>query len=85
MSTKHLLNETHNPALASWLVTANQADTDFPIQNLPFAVFKRANSEESFRGGVAIGDQVIDLTALGHTNVFDGLAQDAVKACNCSS
>jgi fumarylacetoacetase len=82
MSTKHLLNETHNPALASWLVTANQADTDFPIQNLPFAVFKRANSEESFRGGVAIGDQVIDLTALGHANVFDGLAQDAVKACS---
>ncbi|MBA6233451.1 MULTISPECIES: fumarylacetoacetase [unclassified Colwellia] len=82
MSTKHLLNETHNPALASWLVTANKADTDFPIQNLPFAVFKRANSEESFRGGVAIGDQVIDLTALGHVNVFDGLAQDAVKACS---
>jgi fumarylacetoacetase len=82
MSTKHLLNETHNPALASWLVTANQADTDFPIQNLPFAVFKRANSEESFRGGVAIGDQVIDLTALGHANVFDGLAKDAVKACS---
>jgi len=82
MSNTSLLNETHNPALTSWLVTANQADTDFPIQNLPFAVFKRANNEESFRGGVAIGDQVIDLTALANANIFEGLAQDAVKACS---
>ncbi|MBA6365624.1 fumarylacetoacetase, partial [Colwellia sp. BRX8-8] len=78
----NLLNETHNSARVSWLVTANKADTDFPIQNLPFAVFKRANSEEAFRGGVAIGDQVIDLAALANANVFDGLAQAGVKACN---
>ena len=39
-------------------------DCDFPIQNLPFAVFRRAGSRESFRGGVAIGDQVLDLGAL---------------------
>jgi fumarylacetoacetase len=82
MSTMNLLNETHNSARVSWLVTANKADTDFPIQNLPFAVFKRANSEEAFRGGVAIGDQVIDLAALANANVFDGLAQAGVKACN---
>ncbi|MFT6208466.1 MAG: fumarylacetoacetase, partial [Colwellia sp.] len=78
----NLLNETHNSARVSWLVTANKADTDFPIQNLPFAVFKRANSEEAFRGGVAIGDQVIDLAALANANVFDGLAQVGVKSCN---
>ncbi|MFB0999286.1 MAG: fumarylacetoacetase, partial [Colwellia sp.] len=82
MSNTSLLNETHNPALSSWLDTANQADTDFPIQNLPFAVFKRVNNMEAFRGGVAIGDQVIDLTALGNAGVFDGLAQDALKACS---
>jgi len=84
MSNTSLLNETHNPALASWLVTANQAGTDFPIQNLPFAVFKRANIAEEFRGGVAIGDQVIDLAALANANIFDGLAQDALNACNAS-
>ena len=82
MSNTNLLNETHNPALLSWLDSANQADTDFPIQNLPFAVFKRANNKEAFRGGVAIGDQVIDLTALGNSNVFNGIAQDALKACS---
>ena len=82
MSNTNSLNETHNPALTSWVVSANQADTDFPIQNLPFAVFKRANNQEAFRGGVAIGDQVIDLTALAEANIFDGLAQNALKACS---
>lgn len=82
MSNMSLLNETHNPALTSWLVTANQADTDFPIQNLPFAVFKRANIKEAFRGGVAIGDQVIDLTALSNAGIFDDLAQAGLEACS---
>ena len=82
MSNMSLLNETHNPALTSWLVTANEADTDFPIQNLPFAVFKRANIKEAFRGGVAIGDQVIDLTALSNAGIFDDLAQAGLEACS---
>jgi len=82
MSNMSILNETHNPALSSWLVTANEANTDFPIQNLPFAVFKRANINEAFRGGVAIGDQVIDLTALSNLGIFDGLAQSGLKACS---
>ena len=82
MSNISILNETHNPALSSWLVTANEANTDFPIQNLPFAVFKRANVNEAFRGGVAIGDQVIDLTALSNAEIFDGLAQSGLEACS---
>ncbi|HXM82551.1 MAG TPA: fumarylacetoacetase, partial [Burkholderiales bacterium] len=36
----------------------------FPIQNLPFGIFKRKNSKETPRGGVAIGDQILDLAAL---------------------
>ena len=59
------LNETHDPALTSWVVSANTGNTDFPIQNLPFCVFRRAGAEEAFRGGVAIGDQVLDLAAAG--------------------
>ena len=55
---------------------------DFPIQNLPFAVFRRAGSAEPFRGGVAIGDQVLDLAALAAARLLDGLAaQDAAAAC----
>jgi fumarylacetoacetase len=32
-----MLNETHDPALRSWVPSANVAGSDFPIQNLPFA------------------------------------------------
>jgi len=82
MSNKNLLNETHNPALTSWVNSANQTNTDFPIQNLPFGIFKTANTEQPFRGGVAIGDQVIDLSALSKLSLFKGIAQKAVEACD---
>ncbi|MBL8674016.1 MAG: fumarylacetoacetase, partial [Rhodospirillales bacterium] len=62
------LNETHDPALRSWVESANAAGTDFPIQNLPFGVFRRRGAEEAFKPGVAIGDMILDLGALpaGH-------------------
>lgn len=50
----------NNPALKSWIEV--QPHSDFPIQNLPFGVFKTAQSSE--RVGVRIGDFVIDLKAL---------------------
>lgn len=55
------LNHTHDPAARSWVASANTPGTDFPIQNLPLAVFRHYQEDEAFRGGVAIGDQVIDL------------------------
>jgi len=58
-----MLDETHDPALASWVESANDPATDFPIQNLPFGVFRRAGSDETPRVGVAIGDQIYDLAA----------------------
>ncbi|CDS50938.1 Fumarylacetoacetase [Polaromonas sp. CG9_12] len=74
------LNETHDPALRSWVASANLTGTDFPIQNLPFAVFRRRGSAQAFRGGVAIGDQILDLAALAATSVFSGEAAVAVQA-----
>ena len=74
------LNHTHDAAARSWLDTANAAGTDFPIQNLPYAVFRRAGSPEPFRGGVAIGDQVLDMAALSARQLLDGLALDAARA-----
>ncbi len=55
------LDATHDPALTSWVATANQAGTDFPIQNLPFGRFRRKGQDEPWRIGVAIGDQILDL------------------------
>jgi fumarylacetoacetase len=56
---------THDPKLTSWVESANQPDTDFPIQNLPYASFRK-RGEERIRAGVAIGDMVLDASnALG--------------------
>jgi fumarylacetoacetase len=74
------LNETHDPTLRSWVASANQAGTDFPIQNLPFGVFRRRGSSEAFRGGVAIGDQILDLAAAAGSGVFAGDVATALQA-----
>ncbi|HXO15443.1 MAG TPA: fumarylacetoacetase [Steroidobacteraceae bacterium] len=75
------INATHDPKLASWVSSANAPASDFPIQNLPFCAFRRARSAEHFRGGVAIGDAVLDLGALHDLRLFDGLAAQALGAC----
>jgi fumarylacetoacetase len=59
------LDDTHDPALESWVESAQQPGCDFPIQNLPFGIFKRKGASEAPRGGVAIGEQILDLAALG--------------------
>jgi fumarylacetoacetase len=55
------LDETHDPALKSWVASANSPDTDFPLQNLPFGRFRKRGGSEPWRIGVAIGEQVLDL------------------------
>jgi len=74
------LNETHDPALRSWVASAHVVGTDFPVQNLPFAVFRRKGRDEPWRGGVAIGDQVLDLAAASGTSLFSGVAAKALQA-----
>jgi fumarylacetoacetase len=66
------LDHTHDAAARSWVESANEAKCDFSAQNLPFAVFRRAGSRESFRGSVAIGDQVLDWAALSTLDVLKG-------------
>jgi fumarylacetoacetase len=56
------LNTTHDATLLSWVESANDPATDFPIQNLPFGRF-RSSAGEAWRIGVAIGDRVLDLQA----------------------
>jgi len=72
------LDETHDPRRKSFVASANQAGTDFPIQNLPFGVFRRRGSPESFRVGVAIGNSILDFSQLGE--LFDESLHDVVEA-----
>jgi fumarylacetoacetase len=59
------MDSTHNPKLKSWVESANDPKSDFPIQNLPFGVFRRKGTKAAPRGGVAIGDQIFDLAGVG--------------------
>ena len=55
------LDFTHDPRAKSWVESANAADSDFPLQNLPYGRFRRAGHNEDWRCGVAIGEQILDL------------------------
>lgn len=71
------LDQTHDPALRSWVESANAPGTDFPIQNLPFAAFS-ANAAAP-RIGVGIGDAIVDVAAAAP--LMEGLAAQAARAC----
>jgi len=66
------LDHTHDPALRSWVASANDAASDFPVQNLPFGRFRRSGTDEPWRIGVAIGDQVLDLRLAGEQCPWSG-------------
>jgi fumarylacetoacetase len=73
------LNATHDPARRSWVESANAPGTDFPIQNLPFGVF---DDGKGARGGVALGDRIIDLSALIAAGVLSGPAANAANGAS---
>ena len=58
------IDTTHAPDLQSWVESANDPATDFPIQNLPFGRFKEPG-DAAWRIGVAIGREILDLQAAG--------------------
>jgi fumarylacetoacetase len=56
---------THDAGLESWVESANDPSTDFPIQNLPLGRFRRPGGDGAWRIGVAIGTAVLDLQKAG--------------------
>ena len=62
------MNPTNDPALRSFIPVTPQSD--FPIQNLPYGVFRR-RGEDRPCVGVAIGDAVLDLQVLEQHGCFD--------------
>jgi fumarylacetoacetase len=66
------VNATHDPALRSWVESANSDSSDFPIQNLPLGVFARSDRPGAWRQGVAIGDMILDLVAAAEHGLLGG-------------
>jgi fumarylacetoacetase len=73
-----VINETQDPMRGSFVTSANAPDGDFPIQNLPFGVFRPAVNLPP-RVGVAIGDQILDVAAAASS--LGGSVAEAAKAC----
>ncbi|MEX2218470.1 MAG: fumarylacetoacetase [Phycisphaerales bacterium] len=76
------VNETHDPGLRSWVESANEPQTDFPIQNLPFCQFDLPQLDHG-PVGVVIGDRLLRLDVLVAAGVFgeigDTLKEAAVE------
>jgi len=64
-------------SLKSWVDSANDSTSDFPIQNLPYGVFRY---RDQTRIGVAIGDMVLDLHGCADAGLFNGLPNVVVIA-----
>jgi fumarylacetoacetase len=71
------LDETHDSGRRSWVASAN-GHPDFPIQNLPLGVFTPPGGGER-RGGVAVGDAILDLSAPYLRASFSGEAAVAAE------
>ncbi len=75
---------THDASLRSWVESANDPATDFPVQNLPLGVF-RYRGEGPSRIGCAIGDQVLDLAACAERGLLRGMPSEVEDACRGTS
>jgi fumarylacetoacetase len=62
------MSKANNPSLRSWIEVP--AQSDFPIQNLPFGIFRY---QQHVYAGVAIGDQVLNLHEVHQQNLFNDL------------
>lgn len=71
-----ILDETHDARRQSWVPGA-AGHRVFPLQNLPFGIFSSAG--DSPRGGVAIGDFVLDLGKILEAGLFSGVAETAAR------
>jgi fumarylacetoacetase len=74
------VDHTNDPSLRSWVESA-EGHADFPIQNLPLGVFRRRDTDQQPRVGIAIGDLILDLAACHAARRFTGLAATAAGAC----
>jgi fumarylacetoacetase len=65
--------------MKSWVESANLPDCDFPLENLPYGVFRY---QDQTRIGIAVGDQVLDLRSCVQSGLLGALPPDTTAACS---
>ena len=71
-----MIDETHSPDRQSWVTSAN-GHGEFPLQNLPFGIFSPPGG--SARGGIAIGDSILDIGLALDAGLFTGAAREGAE------
>lgn len=66
------MSNANNPTLKSWIEV--KPGSDFPIQNLPFGIFKTTDTTP--RVGVAIGEYIIDISVVANSGLLDAIHLD---------
>ncbi|MEA2738766.1 MAG: fumarylacetoacetase [Acetobacteraceae bacterium] len=74
-----MIDDTHAAGRTSWVASANGHKL-FPPQNLPLGVFSPDGG--SARGGIAIGDRILDIAAALEADLFSGAAREAAEAAS---
>ncbi len=75
-------DSTHDPRRISWVASANDPSSPFPIQNLPFGVFRRKGGGSGARIGVAVGGMIFDLAAAAQGGLLRGPGSRTLEACS---
>ena len=74
------MSRANNPQLKSWVEV--KPGSDFPIQNLPFGVFK--TNDRTARAGIAIGEYILDLAAIAESGLFNSISFDKTVFSKCT-
>src|SRR5690606_30720002 len=74
------MTSTTDPALRSWVESANAKGTEFPIQSLPWGAFRRKGSSERPRLCVPIGEQVLELKKCVENGLLPGIDVETGEA-----
>ena len=72
------VDQTHDPNLKSWIESANDPNTDFPIQNLPFCVNTVLGEPASI--GCGIGEKILSLRMLAGSGLLDSGFSEALSS-----
>ena len=78
---EHVFLGTSQMTERSWVASANDPGTDFPLQNLPFGVFRQGGRD---RIGVAIGDRILDLDGCAQSGLLSALPKEILAACSAN-
>ncbi|MGH9672042.1 MAG: fumarylacetoacetase, partial [Bryobacteraceae bacterium] len=73
------MNEASGWERRSWVESANDPASAFPITNVPFGVYQ--HGRRAARIGVAIGDSILDVSGCLKDRLFRGAAAEAAAAC----